>query len=192
MQARGRRVPRPFRVVCERAGILSLSHHIHDLAGTIGRAIVDRDHFVVVVVESKQTTVSDCSMVSSSLRAGTMMETRGSPLGVTGLRSHSWPGNIGDARHAKSGIHNAGEPASARIVPAIQVSISVYVGADHSSPAASEPRRKAPGGEFRTSPRTNASEATRSLQGNCSFPSTQPPARISFHRTVWQKRCPSR
>ena len=90
---------------------------VHDLAGAVGRAIVDGDDFVVVVFESEQSD-ERASMLASSLQAGTMMLTRGS---AGGSRSHSGRDDIGDLGHAYRGVGDDAESqASPRMQPAIQ------------------------------------------------------------------------
>ncbi len=93
---------------------------LHDLARAIGGTVVDRDHFVVVVIEFEQASQRLFDVSFSSFLAGTIIETRGLPDAATGLRFHS-----GFVMLATLGMPIAASmmrenQASASIVPAIQ------------------------------------------------------------------------
>ncbi len=111
------RVPRPcLRAYCgdracpelvEGAGVLT--YPIQYLARPVRRAIVDRDHLVVVVVERKQSIqrrLNRLLLIAGRNNDGYARIARREH----GISIPLRPGNIGHTGHPKRGIHDAGDP----------------------------------------------------------------------------------
>ena len=81
-------------------------HSVHDLAGAVGGTIVDRDYFVIVVVERQQTAqalLNICFFVACRHDdADAWM--------IAGLTVPMRLGNVGNTGHTQRRFRNAREP----------------------------------------------------------------------------------
>ena len=112
-QARGRKaLPRPGCVLCDRVGLLltlMFRDAFHDRARRIGRPVIDRDHFVAVIVE-RQQLIERLFDALLFVAGGNDDGNAGISGRQNGIAITLRTGNIGDTRHAESGIYDAGEP----------------------------------------------------------------------------------
>ena len=145
------------------AGFGSGRDSIHDFAGAVGGAIVDRDDFVVVVIEGQQRRKGwpDVFFLVASRNddADARIPVRGGRLPVP-----LGPRDVGDLGHAQGGIHQARKP-------------------NQPEDAAGNPMENVP---------VKITHPGWPLSGPRLVVDTRREERIACRKTVWQKKPPWR
>src|ERR1700680_26754 len=104
-----KRLPRPRSSVLRRDRAEIFLYSPHNVARRIRRPVVDRDHFIVVVIEREQRLQRLCNRLFLITGRNNNGDTRIAG-GQNRIAIPFWTRNIGNAGHAKGSIHNAGNP----------------------------------------------------------------------------------